>query len=218
MTFARSILPAGLIAVLAATPALAHHPLGGLPMTTFGDGLLSGVGHPVLGFDHLLFVVAIGIAALFTARPLMAPLAYVVAMVAGVGLAAMGMGLPLAETMIIISLLALGGWLAMGRNVSMALAVPAFAFFGLFHGTAFGGALAEQESVSAAVLIGYLIGLAGIQWLVAIAAGYVVQTFWRATEAGAMAARLSGAAIAGAGILLSLEAIEGAAFTLLGIG
>ena len=48
------------------TPALAHHPLGGLPMDTFAHGLLSGIGHPMLGFDHLFFIALIGIAALYT--------------------------------------------------------------------------------------------------------------------------------------------------------
>ena len=53
-------LPITAALTLAATPALAlaHHPLGGLPMETFADGLLSGVGHPLLGFDHLFFVGA----------------------------------------------------------------------------------------------------------------------------------------------------------------
>ena len=34
---------------LTVTPALAHHPLGGMPMETFAHGVLSGVGHPLLG-------------------------------------------------------------------------------------------------------------------------------------------------------------------------
>ena len=37
---------------LAATPALAHHPLNGMPMETFAHGLLSGVGHPLLAQDR----------------------------------------------------------------------------------------------------------------------------------------------------------------------
>ena len=70
-------------ALLAATPALAHHPMAGQPMDTFVQGLMSGFGHPVLGFDHLFFVIAMGVAALFTTRRLMAPAAYVAAMLAG---------------------------------------------------------------------------------------------------------------------------------------
>lgn len=56
----RLIIPALL---LSAGPALAHHPLAGLPMETGAQGLLSGLAHPVLGFDHLFFVLAVGVAA-----------------------------------------------------------------------------------------------------------------------------------------------------------
>ena len=35
----------------------AHHPLAGKEMTTFLDGLLSGLGHPILGIDHFFFIL-----------------------------------------------------------------------------------------------------------------------------------------------------------------
>ena len=41
-------------------PALAHHPFGGETPRTIAEGLLSGLGHPVIGLDHLAFTVAIG--------------------------------------------------------------------------------------------------------------------------------------------------------------
>ena len=41
-------------------PALAHHPMGGRMPATFTDGLLSGLGHPIIGLDHLAAVLAIG--------------------------------------------------------------------------------------------------------------------------------------------------------------
>ena len=51
-------------------------------MVTFGDGLLSGIGHPILGFDHLFFVALVGVAALYTGRRFAAPAAYIGAMLA----------------------------------------------------------------------------------------------------------------------------------------
>ena len=40
--------------------AWAHHFMdGGLPQT-FAQGLLSGLGHPVIGLDHAAFIVAAG--------------------------------------------------------------------------------------------------------------------------------------------------------------
>lgn len=195
---------------LTATPALAHHPLNGMPMETFAHGMLSGVGHPVLGFDHLFFVILVGIAALFTTRRYMAPAAYIGAMLVGCGLMYAGVALPLTEAVIAFSLLALGYVVLSGRALSIVPAVAIFAGFGLFHGSAFGGSIAGQEGgISAAVLVGYLIGLGAIQYLIAIAAGFVTEKLLGATEASAMNARLAGAAIAGVGLFLVLEAAEG---------
>jgi len=74
----------GALALLATTaPALAHHPLAGQPMETFTQGLLSGIGHPLLGFDHLFFVIAVGVAALYTGFARTAPAAYIAAMLVG---------------------------------------------------------------------------------------------------------------------------------------
>jgi len=39
------------------TPAFAPHSLAGMALQTFAHGILSGVGHPVPGFDHLFFVM-----------------------------------------------------------------------------------------------------------------------------------------------------------------
>lgn len=206
-------------ALLAAGGAAAHHPLGGAPMTTFGHGLLSGIGHPILGFDHLFFICAVGIAAAFTGRALAAPLAFVAAMALGVLVVTAGIALPLVEPVIALSLLVLGGLLALGRALPLGGALLLFALAGLFHGWAFGESLAGNEGgAGLAVASGYLIGLAATQWLIAVAAGRVVTRILRAAEAGAMPARLAGALVAGAGLLLTLEAIEGAVFAALGIG
>lgn len=206
------------LGVLAATPALAHHPLAGAPMETFAHGLMSGVGHPLLGFDHLFFILALGVAALFTGRALTAPLVYIGAMIAGVALVAGGVGLPFVEPAIALSLLVLGGLVARGRALSMPVALGLFAVAGLFHGWAFGGALAGVEGGAAAVASGYLIGLAATQWAIAVGFGLVVGKAWSAKTADAVPARLSGAVVAGVGAFLVLEAVEGAAFAALGLG
>jgi len=197
-------------AILAATPALAHHPLGGLPMETFAHGMLSGIGHPVLGFDHLFFVAAIGIAALFTAHRYAAPAAYVAAMLIGCGLMYAGVGLPLKEAVIAVSLLAIGGAILSGRALGTTAAIALFAGFGLFHGSAFGDSIAGQEGdIVAAVLVGYLIGLGAVQYMVALASGWAAEKLLGATHAAAINARLIGAMIAGVGVFLCLETLEG---------
>mgnify|MGYP003644240229 CR=1 FL=1 len=178
-------LALGTAAVLAADPALAHHPLGGAPMTTFAHGVLSGIGHPLLGFDHLFFVLLVGIAALYTGHRFTAPAAYIAAM-------------------------ALGSVVLSGRSLGIVAAACVFAAFGLFHGSAFGDAMATREAgAGAQVLVGYLIGLGVLQYGIAVAAGTVVLKLWKATESTAIEARLTGAVVAGIGMFLTLEHIEG---------
>lgn len=207
-----------ILITLFASPAAAHHPLGGMPMETFMHGLLSGVGHPLLGFDHLLFVIGVGIAAAYTRAPGRAVFAYIAAMLAGCLLMAYGVSLPIKETVIAISLLAVGAVILSGRLIPLGGALTLFALFGLFHGSAFGDALAGQESAAGSpVLLGYLLGLGVLQFVLARCAGYAVRVFLRAELPAAVEVRLSGAVIAGAGLLLTLEAAESGAFALLGL-
>lgn len=197
-------------ATVAATPALSHHPLGGMPMETFAHGVLSGVGHPVLGFDHLFFVIAMGVAALFTAHRYLTPAVYVATMLVGCGLMYAGIGMPLKETFIAISLLAIGGVVLSGRALGPGIAVVLFGAFGLFHGSAFGGSIAAQEGgVNSAVLVGYLLGLGIIQYAIAVAAGWIAEKGLGTAEASSTNARIVGAMVAGVGVFLCLEIVEG---------
>ena len=201
-----------------AAPAMAHHPLAGAPMETMAQGVLSGVGHPLLGFDHLAFVVLVGIAAAFTGNALKAPLGYVGGMLLGCLLMMAGVTLPFAEVIIGASLLVMGYVVLSGRQMSMQTVLLAFGAFGLFHGTAFGESIVGQEAgYGFGVAFGYLLGLGAAQYLIAILAGFVMTNVAKVTEAGAMGARLAGAVIGGMGLLLSLENAEGAAFAALGL-
>ena len=200
----------GLIISLVTGPALAHHPLAGMPMETFAHGLLSGVGHPLLGFDHLFFVALAGIAALFTGHKLLAPLAYIATMAGGCLVATVWTSVPASELMIAISLLVLGGMLLSGRQFGLNTVLLAFAGFGIFHGAALGESIAAQEAgFGAQVLIGYLLGLGIIQYAIALSAGWVCTSLWKVSRSSAIQPRLAGAMVAGAGLYLTLEHLEG---------
>lgn len=213
----RNQLITAFLMVSGASAAQAHHPLGGMPMETFTDGVLSGIGHPLLGFDHLFFVIIVGIAALYTGRERLAPAAYIAAMLAGCLLMAMGTGLPLKEPVIGLSLLIIGGMVLSGRTLGLVPALVLFAGFGLFHGSAFGDSIAAQEAVAGTtVLIGYLAGLGILQYAISIGAGWVAKNLWKATQAEAIQARLAGAVVAGVGLYLTLENLEGMVLGMLG--
>lgn len=70
------ISTAGLLAASLLSPALAHHPFGMEDNTnlTALQGLLSGIGHPLLGPDHLLFLLAIALIGLPRPRTWVLPL------------------------------------------------------------------------------------------------------------------------------------------------
>lgn len=202
-----------------ASSAWAHHPLGGTPMETVGDGVLSGLAHPVLGFDHLAFVVAVGLCAIRCGSPARAPGAYIGAMLLGCAMMPLGISLPGKEAWIAASLVVLGGVVLAKPNISSKAAMALFALFGLFHGSALGDGLAGAEfGAGSGVIFGYLAGLGVVQYLVARGAAAAIERLFSSNEAPDLSLRLSGAMVAGIGIFLSAEKLEGAALSLLGWG
>ncbi len=201
------------ISLLICTPAYAHHPLAGMSMETFFHGLLSGVGHPLLGFDHLFFIALVGVASVLIRKRLkarlLAPAAYLCAMLVGCLLMYFGTDLPAKEVVIGLSLLTLGVVVLSGRALKLLPAMGLFAVFGLFHGSAFGDAIVREEAaIGTLVLMGYLIGLGVIQYLIILLSGWVTEHFWKVATSNALQPRLAGAMVAGVGLFLTLENIE----------
>jgi urease accessory protein len=153
-------------AALAAGPALAHHAMDGALPASFAQGLLSGLGHPVIGPDHLAAVVAAGLIAAALGATVLLPLAFVLASLAGVGLHVALLPLPAAETLVALSVVALGALLLARRLPGAATLAALFAGAGLLHGYAYGEAIVGAEPTP---LLAYLLGLALVQ--AAIAAG-----------------------------------------------
>jgi urease accessory protein len=197
----KTIYRIGLVAIfalLAADPAFAHHMMGGRTPATFGEGLLSGLGHPVIGIDHLAFLVAIGVAVGVAGLNLMMPALFVAASAAGVALHVKGVDIPGAEIMVAASVIAAGMLVARGAASSAALWAALFAAGGLVHGYAFGESIFGAETTP---LAAYLLGLVVIQSALAIGIAAVTR---RAT-ADTIGPRLAGAAIAGVGVAVLVQ-------------
>ena len=94
-------------------------------------GLDNGFMHPFLGPDHLLAMVAVGILAVTLKRALLVPATFVVAMVVGGALGMTGVSLPLTETTIVLSVVALGGALVAGQLVRPEVALGLVAIAGI---------------------------------------------------------------------------------------
>jgi urease accessory protein len=186
-------------ASLIAEPALAHHVMGGGMPVTFADGLLSGLGHPVIGLDHFAAVVAVGCLAAAHRKGVGLVIGFVVAMMIGVAIHLQGASVPGAEVLVAISVVVLGSVLLTHRQMNAAAALALFAAVGLLHGYVMGESIygAEQTPLSA-----YLIGLAVIQSAIALAAMRVARLL---TQPDAVRLRLVGAGIAGIGIAILVQ-------------
>ena len=186
--------------ILAATaPAFAH-------VSAADNGsFLAGFTHPLLGPDHIVVMVAVGLwAATIGGRAVWAvPAAFVGAMVIGYFLALTGLALPFAEPMILASTVALGLLVAAAVRLPVMVGVFLVGLFAVFHGHAHGSEL----GVAAAVPFGFGFALAtALLHSAGIATGLFLGSGKGIGAAtGSIVARLLGGAAAATGIVLALS-------------
>ena len=184
----------GVAAILSAVPVTADaHVWGGA-----GAGLWAGMAHPVNGIDHLLAMVAVGLwAARLGGQNLWRlPAAFIVAMVAGAGLAWIGVPLIQVELGVAGSVVLLGVVVACGLGVPSLVGIGFVGLFAIFHGHAHGG-----EATVAASALPYMLGFA-ITTAALHGSGVLAGLAARDAPWAGWLVRGSGAAIAGAGVLM----------------
>jgi urease accessory protein len=157
------------------SPVLAHHAMGGELPSTFGAGFISGLAHPVIGIDHLAFVIAIGLlAALSTNLGMIIPTAFVVATAVGTGVHLQSINLPAPELIVAASVLLIGILLAQKPQVNLPLNLSLLAgisaIAGIFHGYAYGESIVGAET---SALGAYLLGFCLIQLGISAIAFYL---------------------------------------------
>lgn len=190
---------------LSFSPILAHHPAGGMTPSNFVGGFLSGLGHPVIGVDHLAFIIAIGLIAPRWHRGWLMPILFVATAIAGTMLHLRGADLPQAELWIAASVLIFGTFLALDRALPSILVMALAALAGLCHGYAYGEAIIGAEMNP---LLAYLLGFSAIQ--LAIAAGvYAISKRWQLNPAQSLNLRFSGFLITGLGLAFTSGVLLG---------
>lgn len=206
MKMLERMLGLALVVVLsvAAEPALAHHVMGGRMPVTFMDGLLSGLGHPIIGLDHLAAVLAIGCLAATQRRGEWLIAGYVLAMTAGVAAHIGEATVTGAEYFVAASVILLGVLLLRKEPPRLDIAAALFAFVGLVHGYALGESIAGAERTP---IYAYLIGLAAIQAAVALAVMYGARTLATRGGASRAAVRVLGAVVVGIGLAVLVQQI-----------
>lgn len=157
------------------SPAFAHHALGGKLPATAWEGFLSGLAHPVIGLDHLAFVVAIGLVAAGQPWRYGIPLGFVLAGLVGTGIHLAGWDpLGLTELVIASSVVLFGLLLAQSRQIPSWLLLLWGSLAGLFHGYAYAEAIIGAEPMP---WLGYLLGLSLVQYGVALFALWAAETW-----------------------------------------
>jgi urease accessory protein len=182
--------------LFAASPALAHHPFGGNTPTNAFEGFLSGLGHPVIGPDHLAFVIAAGLLAAVMGGGLSIPVGFVLASLLGTVVHLVGVNLPAPEFFIAASVLLFGGLLAMRQQPQTPIVVGLAALAGLFHGYAYGEAVIGADM---APIMAYLLGFAAIQMAIALGSYWVARRFGASEQSSAINLRFAGFTLAGVG-------------------
>ena len=189
--------PLALLAAFAlATPLAQAHEGAGL-----AGGFMSGFAHPLLGWDHVIAMLAVGLWGAFLGAPALwlLPVVFPLVMAAGGALGVLGVPLPAVEVGIAVSAIALGGVVAGALRPPLWVAALLVALFAIFHGHAHGTEL-PQAANPLAYSLGFVVAT-GLLHLTGIALGLL--TRW---PAGRIAVRGMGAGIALLGVLFLARA------------
>jgi len=172
------------------------------PASAFGHtgnldgGFLGGFAHPILGPDHVLAMVAVGLWGAILGAPALfiLPVVFPLIMAAGGVLGIIGLPLPGMEFAIALSAAVLGGMVALAARPPLWVAAALVGTFAIFHGYAHG-----IELPAGADALGYCVGFVvatGLLHLFGIGLGLTQR--WPAGRIGVQGA---GVAIACAGLL-----------------
>ena len=170
--------------------------------TGLAGGFVSGFRHPLSGSDHLLAMVSVGLWGAFLDRPLIyaLPVIFPAMMVGGAVLGMFGVPLPPVEIGIALSVLMLGGCIALSLQAPVWAASLIVATFAVFHGYAHG-----KELPSAADPIGFSAGFVlatGLLHVLGICIGFL-----NGRPGGVVATRSVGGIIGGMGVWYLYRAI-----------
>jgi urease accessory protein len=183
-----TLLIAALLIAYAST-ANAHEAAG------ITGGFISGFLHPVLGWDHVVAMVAVGLWGAFLGSPAIwiLPVVFPLVMAFGGALGVIGVPVPAVETGIAASAIVLGSMVAFAIRPPIWVAAIIVGAFAIFHGHAHG-----TELPNAANPLAYSFGFVlstGLLHLSGIAFGLLVR--W---PAGKVAVQAGGGLIALVGV------------------
>jgi urease accessory protein len=184
-----------LLLLMFASVACAHESAG------IAGGFSSGFMHPVLGWDHVIAMVAVGLWGAFLGNPAIwiLPVVFPLVMAFGGALGVTGVPVPAVETGIAVSAIVLGAMVAFAVRPPIWIAAVIVGAFAIFHGHAHGTELPGAAN-PLAYSLGFVIAT-GLLHISGIVFGLMVH--W---PFGKIAVRAGGSVIAlvGAGFLTGI--------------
>jgi urease accessory protein len=176
------------------TVALAHTGVGGTA------GFSHGFMHPLTGIDHVLAMMMVGVFAWqLGGRALwLVPITFVLIMAVGGTLGVAGIGVPLVEAGIALSVIVLGAIVALRLKAPVAIAMAVVGLFAMFHGHGHGSEMPENTA-GMAYGLGFMIATALLH-LGGIAIGFLIGRI--GDERGPVFVRATGAVAAVAGLAI----------------
>jgi urease accessory protein len=188
-----TFLPFGL-ALFASTSVQAHAGHG------VADGFISGLVHPLLGWDHLVAMVAVGLWGAFLRAPAiwLLPVIFPLIMAFGGALGVVGFPMPAVETGIALSGVILGLLIAFAIRMPVIAAALIVGVFAIFHGHAHGAELPDAANPFA-YAVGFVTAT-GLLHLAGIAFGTLIR--W---PAGTWVVRAGGLVVSAVGAVFLIS-------------
>lgn len=177
-------------ATLLAGTAHAHTDAAGLT-----GGFISGFAHPILGWDHVVAMVAVGLWGAFMGEKAVwtLPVVFPVVMALGGVLGLLAVPIPLVEAGIAASAIVIGLMVAFAVRPPLWVAAAVVGAFAVFHGYAHGAELPDAAN-PVLYTVGFMVAT-GLLHLAGIAIGLAVR--W---PQGVQVVRLCGGLIALVGV------------------
>ncbi len=143
-----------------ARPALAHHAMDGRLPSNAWEGLLSGLAHPVVGLDHVAFILGVGIWSAVVGLRWTGPILFVLGTLAGCAIHLVSVSVPFGEGLVALSLLLAGAALLLVQRPRAGILGALLGIAGVLHGHAYGESIVGAQP---GPLGAYLLGFALIQ-------------------------------------------------------
>ena len=175
----------------------AHHPMGGGQPETAVESILSGIGHPIIGLDHLSFMIALGLFLAVLGKNAWVALAtFLGGTVAGLVVGHVGLVTGAIEVSIALSLIVMAGFLVLSGSVIAKRGWPVIGGLGVIHGVAYAEAIVGSNMV---LVFWYALGFLCVQAAIVALVVSGTRYFWKSSAgAGLVWAKRYGAGFAGA--------------------